>query len=307
MSYIMPLLSAAVLSFALGASAVSGQAPIAPPITPPITPAAIVAQAPAIAWRDIPADELLVMTIEGGKRVVIQLAPAYAPAHVANIRTLAKAHWWDGTSINRVQDNYVVQWGDATEKKTLPPGVKEGLPEAYARSIVNVRLAVTPLGSPDSYAPSAGFVDGWPVAMNGEAAWLPHCYAMVGVGRNASPDAGTGAELYTVIGQATRQLDRNIAVVGRVIEGIQNLSSLPRGSGELSLYTKDEHQVPILAVRLASDLPVADRPAFQVMDTLSPTFVEYLRLRANRKDDFYILPAGGVDLCNAPVPVRVKP
>jgi peptidylprolyl isomerase len=185
--------------------------------------------------------------------------------------------------------------------------VKEGLPEAYARSIANVRLAVTPLGSIDSYAPSAGFVDGWPVAMNGEAAWLPHCYAMVGVGRNSSPDAGTGAELYTVIGQAPRQLDRNIAVVGRVIEGIQHLSSLPRGSGELGFYTKDEHQVPIASVRLASELPVKERPAFQVMDTLSPTFAAYLRLRANRKDDFYILPAGGVDLCNAPVPVRAKP
>ncbi|MDI1295590.1 MAG: peptidylprolyl isomerase, partial [bacterium] len=128
-----------------------------------------------------------------------------------------------------------------------------------------------------------------------------------GVGRNLSPDAGTGAELYTVIGQAPRQLDRNIAVVGRVIEGMASLASLPRGSGDLSFYIGDEKKVPILSVRLASDLAAAQRPHYQVMDVASPSFADYLSLRANRKDDFYNRPAGGVDLCNAPVPVRPAP
>lgn len=274
---------------------------------PPATPAAVVAAAPASAWRAIAAENLLVMTIEGGKRVVIEVAPAFAPRHVANIRALAKAHWWDGTSINRVQDNYVVQWGDATEKKPLPPGLSPTSPADYVRSIANVRLAITPSPSADAYAPKTGYVDGWPMAMDGDGAWLPHCYGFVGVGRNVSPDAGTGAELYAVIGQAPRQLDRNIAVVGRVVEGMAHLSSLPRGSGELGFYTADEKTVPILWARLASELPEAERPHFQVMDVASPSFAAYLRLRANRKDDFYDRPAGGVDLCNAPVPVRAAP
>ncbi|GBH29266.1 peptidylprolyl isomerase [Sphingobium xenophagum] len=274
---------------------------------PPATPAAVVAAAPASAWRAIAAENLLVMTIEGGKRVVIEVAPAFAPRHVANIRALAKAHWWDGTSINRVQDNYVVQWGDATEKKPLPPGLSPTSPADYVRSIANVRLAITPSPSADAYAPKTGYVDGWPMAMDGDGAWLPHCYGFVGVGRNVSPDAGTGAELYVVNGQAPRQLDRNIAVVGRVVEGMAHLSSLPRGSGELGFYTADEKTVPILSVRLASELPEAERPHFQVMDVASPSFAAYLRLRANRKDDFYDRPAGGVDLCNAPVPVRAAP
>ena len=187
---------------------------------PPATPAAVVAAAPASAWRAIAAENLLVMTIEGGKRVVIEVAPAFAPRHVANIRALAKAHWWDGTSINRVQDNYVVQWGDATEKKPLPPGLSPTSSADYVRSIANVRLAITPSPSADAYAPKTGYVDGWPMAMDGDGAWLPHCYGFVGVGRNVSPDAGTGAELYAVNGQAPRQLDRNIAVVGRVVEGM---------------------------------------------------------------------------------------
>jgi peptidylprolyl isomerase len=294
-------LSAAALLASLTA------APVLAADAPATTPSAVIAQAPASAWRVIPAEELLVMTIEGGKRVVIQLAPAFAPRHVANIQVLAKAHWWDGTSINRVQDNYVVQWGDATEKKPMPPGLSATSPEDYTMSIANRRLAITPLSNADPYAPKTGFVGGWPVAMDGSAAWLPHCYGAVGVGRNISPDAGTGAELYTVIGQAPRQLDRNIAVVGRIIEGMANLSSLPRGTGDLGFYTPQEHQVPILSVRLASDLPEAERPHFQVMDVATPSFADYLRLRANRKDDFYDRPAGGVDICNAPVPVRAAP
>ncbi|MEO7465545.1 MAG: peptidylprolyl isomerase [Sphingobium limneticum] len=277
------------------------------PMAAATTPAAVVAQAPAAAWRPIAADELLVMTLEGGKRVVIQLAPGLSPRHVANIVNLAKAHWWDRTSINRVQDNYVAQWGDATEKKPMPPGLSPTSADDYGLPLANRRLAITPLPYADPYAPSTGYVAGWPVAMDGSAAWLPHCYGYVGVGRNLSPDAGTGAELYAVIGQAPRQLDRNIAVVGRVIEGMATLSSLPRGSGELGFYTPQEHPVPILTVRLASELPQAERPRFEMMDTGSQSFADYLRLRANRKDDFYERPAGGVDLCNAPVPVRAAP
>ncbi|MFB0874245.1 MULTISPECIES: peptidylprolyl isomerase [unclassified Sphingobium] len=273
----------------------------------PTTPAAVVAAAPASQWQEIAAEDLLVMTIEDGRRVVIQLAPGFSPTHVGNIRALAQAHWWDGTSINRVQDNYVVQWGDATEKKSLPPGLSPTSPADYVQPIANRRMRVTPLPYPDPYAPSTGFVAGWPVAMDGNGVWLPHCYGFVGVGRNMSPDAGTGAELYAVIGQAPRQLDRNIAVVGRVIEGMAHLSSLPRGSGDLGFYTQSERKVPILSVRLASDMPAAERPRFEVLNSDLDSFTHYLRLRANRKDDFYDRPAGGVDLCNAPVPVRPIP
>jgi peptidylprolyl isomerase len=274
---------------------------------PPATPGAVVAQAPASVWRAVPAQDLLVMTIEGGKRVVIQLAPQFGPRHVANIRALATAHWWDGTSINRVQDNYVVQWGDATEKKPLPAGLAPTSPADYVQPLGGMKAKLTPLPYPDPYAPATGFIDGWPVAIDGDAAWLPHCYGMIGVGRNMSPDAGTGAELYTVIGQAPRQLDRNIAVVGRIVEGMTALTSLPRGSGDLGFYTDAERKLPIVSVRLASDLPQAEQPHVQVMDTGSASFADYLRLRANRKDDFYDRPAGGVDLCNAPVPVRPAP
>ncbi len=127
---------------------------------------------------------------------------------------------------------------------------------------------------------------------------------MVGVGRGYSPDAGSGAELYTVIGHAPRHLDRNIALVGRVVEGIEHLSSLPRGTGDLGFYEDPAQRVPIRSVRLAADLPESERPAFEYLSTESASFANYADARANRRDPFFIEPAGGVDICNIPVPVR---
>src|SRR5215212_1493748 len=76
-----------------------------------LTPTDIVASAPASAWRTIPADDLMVMDLANGGRIVVQLAPQFAPVHVANIRALARANYWNGANVYRVQDNYVAQWG----------------------------------------------------------------------------------------------------------------------------------------------------------------------------------------------------
>jgi peptidylprolyl isomerase len=130
---------------------------------------------------------------------------------------------------------------------------------------------------------------------------------MVGVGRDMAPDTGMGGELYAVIGHAPRHLDRNIALVGRVVEGIEQLSALPRGTETLGFYKTGTVARMIRSVRLASALPAAERPRFQVMRTGSASFGAYVRARANRRDAFFNVPAGGVDLCNAPVPVRRTP
>ncbi|CAN5382527.1 peptidylprolyl isomerase [soil metagenome] len=300
---IMRILHPALLALPLSLLAAPGQGQ-APPKGAAPAPLEIVAAAPASAWKAIDADDLLVMTLAGGERIIIQLTPIFSQAHVGNMRVLAKAHWWDATSVYRVQDNYVVQWGDRSETKPLPPGVTAPLPEDYFATRKALTPAITPLPSRDSYAAETGFLDGWPVAMDRDHVWLPHCYGMVGAGRNLSPDAGNGAELYAVIGHAPRQLDRNIALVGRVIEGIDNLSSLPRGTGEIGFYEKDQAPTPIVSIRLASALPQAERPRFEMMDTTSRAFADYAAARTNRRDPFFNLPAGGADLCNIPVPVR---
>src|SRR5438309_2154827 len=271
-----------------------------------LTPNDIVAGAPAGAWRTIPADDLLVMDLANGGRVVIQLAPQFAPVHVANIQALARANYWAGATVYRVQDNYVAQWGQNESSKPWPAGVTPKPPAEYTRGLKGLRI--TRLQHDDAYAPRVGFSSGWPVAYSPKARWadLTHCYGYVGVGRDLSPDTGTGGELYAVIGHAPRHLDRNIAIVGRVIDGIDKLSSLPRGTEALGFYKDKAQFAPIASVRLASEMREGERPAYEVMDTASPTFARYLSIRANRHDDFYIRPAGGVDLCNVQVPVRKR-
>ena len=298
---------------------------------PAPSPNEIVAQAKADEWIAIAPEDLLVMTLapdaEGSERkVIIQLMPApFSSAWTANIRTFARDGWYDNVTVNRVQDNYVVQWGDATydnpeasgEPKPLPGGLLETSEEEY----VHIRRAAAEdsdeilLWHPkpdirDSYADSATFDRGWPIGFEVSdgtkviTRWPVHCYGMVGVGRNYSPDAGTGAELYTVIGHAPRHLDRNIALVGRIVEGIEHLSSLPRGKGTLGFYEDESRRTAIESIRVASDLPEAEQPAFQYLETRSGTFARYAEARANRRDPFFNVPAGGADICNIPVPIR---
>lgn len=257
-------------------------------------------------WRAIPADELLVMTLAGDRRVVIRLAPRYAPAHVANIRKLASAHWWDGETVYRVHDNYVVQWGDASEKKALPAGVIAQPPAEYGWPRYD---AVTRLMRSDPYSSAAGHsADGWPLATNGKLAWLPHCYGMVGVARDMAPGTGGGGDLYAVIGHGPRHLDRNIAIVGRVLEGIEHLSSLPRGTeGGLGLYKEASQRVPIVSVRLASELPDGERPRFEYRAADNARFAAWVKARENREPPFFEVPAGGADICNVMPPVRRAP
>ncbi|HEX6784123.1 MAG TPA: peptidylprolyl isomerase [Sphingomicrobium sp.] len=290
------LLLVAVAVLAIGAA----------PAKPLPTPNDVVTSAPASAWKAIPSDDLMVMDLANGGRVVVQLAPAFAPVHVANIRALARGSYWNGATVYRVQDNYVAQWGLNDSDKPWPKGVNPKPPAEYTRLLKGLRI--TALGNADPYAPGAGFVDGWPVGYSPKGGWatLAHCYGSVGVGRDLAPDTGTGGELYAVIGHGPRQLDRNIALVGRVVDGIDKLSTLPRGTEALGFYKDKSQYAPIVSIRMASDVPAQDRPSYEVMDTNSPSFARYLKLRANRHDAFYEQPAGGVDLCNVSVPVRKR-
>jgi peptidylprolyl isomerase len=306
-------LTAAALLLAASASAQPGRwQPHA--VTGATEPADVIAHSAAADWRAIDPENLLVVDLADangipGGRVIIELAPEFAPVHVANMRRFARAGWWNAATIYRVQDNYVAQWGNGDAQAAMPEGVVAQPPAEYERPLAG--LAIRPLGFPDSYAPVVGHVNGWPVAWDPRrrTAWLTHCYASVGVGRDLAPSTGTGGELYAVIGHSPRHLDRNIANVGRVIEGIALLSARPRGTGQLGFYQTDaaEVPIPIRAVRVAADMPESERPQFEVMRSDTATFAAYVRGRANRGGQFFQIPQGGVDVCNVNVPVRRRP
>lgn len=269
---------------------------------PVLSPAEIVAQAPEGAWRSVASDRLLVMRLGNGVRVVIELAPEFSPIHVANVVRLARAHAWDDGAIIRVQDNYVVQWRVKDEAAPLPSGFVRNPPAEYERLLSG--LDYRPFGYPDPYAPKVGIAAGWPVGSDGTKIWPAQCFGTVGVGRDMPPDTGDGRELYVVNGEAPRQLDRNLAVIGRVLVGMESLGALQWGTSALGFYADAHQNVAIRSVTLAADLPQAIRPKVQVMRTDSPAFEAYLAARAARRDRFFVRPAQGVALCNALIPSR---
>ena len=270
------------------------------------TMAEVIAASSPADWRLLDPANTVYLTLDSG-RVVIELAPAFAPEHAANIRTLVRGGYFDGLAVIRSQDNFVVQWGDPDGKRPLG-AARATLPPEFTVPIA-AATPFTVLPDVDGYAPQVGFVDGFPAARDPASgqAWLAHCYAMMGAGRGNEPDSGNGAELYVVTGHAPRQLDRNIALVGRVVQGMELLSTLPRGTGPLGFYEQPSQYVPIRSARLAADLPPAERLPLEVMRTDTPTFAALVESRRNRSDDWYRVPAGHIDLCNVPIPVRPRP
>lgn len=268
---------------------------------PPPPPRSTAHEAVTGDWRPIPDDELLVMRLAGGRTVTIRLAAWAAPLHVAQIRRLAAAHWWDAASVYRVQENWVAQWGDASEEKPLPVGVTAQVdPEfevpRFAPAVLMARR--------NPHARASGITaDGWPVASDGAGhAWLPHCYAMVGVARDADPRSGSGAELFTPIGQSARRLDRNYTVVGRIIDGMANLSALARSDAPMGVYADPAQRTPIEWVRLASELPAAERPRFAYRAADNPRFAAAVRRRENPPPP--TIGSGAIDVCEMPLEIR---
>ena len=256
-------------------------------------------------WRPLDPQNTLYLDIAAG-RVVIEMAPVFAPNHVANIKALVHENYFDGLAIMRSQDNWVVQWGDPDEKNPKPiKNAKRTLPGEFTVPLKN-DTQFTRLPDFDGYAPQVGFSNGFPSGRDPKTgqAWLTHCYATVGVGRDNASDSGGGTELYVVIGNAPRHLDRNITVVGRVVAGMPLLSTLPRGTGAAGFYDKPEQNVPIKSIRLAADVPEAERSNYEVMRTETATYKAVVEAQRNRGGPWTKVPAGYIELCNAPLPAR---
>ena len=122
------------------------------PVQGATEPSEVIARSTAEDWRAIDPENLLVMDLADGGRVVIELAPAFAPIHVANIRRFARAGWWSNATVYRVQDNYVAQWGNGDAQGTLPDGIVRQPPAEYERPLAG--LPVRPLVNREGEIPS---------------------------------------------------------------------------------------------------------------------------------------------------------
>jgi len=295
---------ALALSALLLSTALAGARAATAPEKQPRTGAEVLAASSAADWRALEPQNTLYLELPAG-RVIIELAPLFAPHHVANVTALAHGHYYDGLAIMRAQDNYVVQWGDAEGKRAVGDAQRT-LAAEFERPLRG--LTITRLPDPDTYAGVTGFVDGFPVAADpaSSRAWLVHCYGMVGAGRDNDVDSGGGTELYVVIGQAPRHLDRNVTLLGRVVSGMEILAVMPRGTGALGFYERPEQRVPLRSLHLASEVPAAQRTELQMLRTDTATFQAYLAARRNRLEEWFKVPAGHIDVCNVPIPVRAR-
>jgi peptidylprolyl isomerase len=270
----------------------------------PLTTADIIAKSSPSDWRPLDPQRTLYLDLSTG-RVIIELAPEFAPRHVANILALVREGYFNGLAIMRVQDNYVVQWGDADNKRAIRTA-KKTLNAEFDRPASGVPFTALP--DPDTYAAQTGFSNGFAAARDSATgtAWLTHCYGAVGAGRDTDANSGGGAELYAVIGHSPRHLDRNITLVGRVVKGIELFSVLPRGTGNLGFYEKPEQRVPLRAVRVAADVPEAERTPLEIFRTDTPAFAALIESRRTRADEWFKYKVGRVEVCNVPVPVRER-
>lgn len=293
---------------ALAAMSLAAQFAYAAELAPKPTVSDIVKESKPADWRPLDPENTIYMELPAG-RVVIELAPDFAPQNAANIRALAREKYYDGLYIIRSHDNYVVQWGDPDEEHPRPfKTAKEKVTGEFTAPIANDKRFVR-MKDKDGYAAQVGHSNGFPSARDPKTGrtWLTHCYGMIGVARDTAPDSGNGSQLYVVSGHAPRHLDQNITVVGRVVAGMPLLSVMPRGTGNLGFYEKAEQRTQIKSVRLAADVPAAERSNYEVMRTEAPIYARVVEAARNRGGPWTVFAPNHVELCNAPIPVRQKP
>jgi peptidylprolyl isomerase len=294
----VPRLSAALTALALAGL---GLARGADADDRPRTSAEVLEATSADDWRSPDPENTLYLEVGTG-RVVVELAPTFAPKHAARMKALTRKGYYDGLTIIRVQENYVVQGADGEDADEAAAGGP--IAAEFTRRGLD-GLAFTPIPGPDGYAPETGFSDGFPAARRTatDEAWLVHCPAAFAMPRGNEPDSGSNG-FYVVIGHAPRHLDRNTTVFGRVLWGMSHLTTLPRGTGSMGFYETPEERQPIRSIRVAADVPETERLALEVLRTDTETFGAYLESRRNRREAWFHEPLGYVDVCNVPLPVR---
>jgi peptidylprolyl isomerase len=267
-----------------------------PRIRPSIrtTAVAIALTAPLTAtaadwWPLDPANTLVIDTTKG--RIVIEMRPDFAPLAVARIKLLAHEHLYDGLLFHRVLDHYVDQTGNPNNRDG-GASTHPNLPPEFRFTLKPSQIDATATQTPDSLT---GFVGATPFAAAPNPqdkttwrAWGVYCPGVVGMGRQAAPDTAN-SEIFFMRAE-NRSLDHDYTVWGRVVAGLQAVQSIAVGF-------PPPHPDRILRARLAADLPPADQPHLQVMDTSSPAFHALVaKTRHEKGADF--------NVCDVEIPVR---
>jgi peptidylprolyl isomerase len=286
------LLTAASAAALLSGPALAQEAATPAPPPPPPAPT---------DWRAIaPGDLLVVDTTKG--RILVELAPELAPAHVDRIKLLAARGFYDNLAWHRVIDWFMAQTGD-------PLGTGEGqswYPDLKGEFTFRrgPDMAFTAVAAPTGAL--VGFVRSVPVQTQPDDlmvgtgdkkvhGWGLYCPGVAGMARDEGND--TANSQFFLMRQAYPALDKRYTVWGRVVSGLDVVRALKASPNPDGIVTEPDRMT---RVRLASDLPEAERPAVRMMNTASAAFRALAeQARQGRGADFSV--------CDIDVPVQVTP
>ena len=263
------------------------------------SPADILTASTPDEWRALDPENLLVIELERGN-VIVAFSTALAQAHVAQVKALAREGFYDGLSFYRVIDGFVAQGGDALEAREIKTAAKTMVAEF--EQPVTIEISFNAIKDADGYADQVGFVGSIPAGVNvaDETIWHLHCTGAFAFGRNNEKDSAS-TEFYITL-QPQRYLDRNLSVFGRVVEGMEHLQALRRVSPPET--AEDDMGETIITMRVGSDLPAAEQPALEILDSASAAFADYYESRRNRPEPFFHFRHNFMDVCQFGVPVR---
>jgi len=251
----------------------------------------LAAALPAVAqtWHPLdPAQTLVIDTTKG--RILVEMRPELAPRAVERVILLAHEQVYDGLLFHRVIDHFVDQTGNPNNKDGGTSAHPDLTPEFSFRLEAGNYLPVA--RAADGIA---GFVGSLPIAGGAPrpsdgrvGAWAAYCAGVVGMGRQEAPGSAN-SEIFFMRDPA-RRLDHDYTAFGRVVVGLDVVRAIAVGEPPAA---PDR----MLRVRLAADLPDADRPRFERMDEHDPAFAALVaKARAAKGADFSV--------CDIEVPVR---
>ncbi|CAN5833001.1 peptidylprolyl isomerase [soil metagenome] len=247
-------------------------------------------------WRPLDPENLLVIDTTRG-RMIVEMAPVLAPQSVARVKLLAREGVYDGLQFHRVIEGFVNQTGNPNNRDG---GVSKHpdlpLEATFKLKMASYRAVATPSDA------TMGFLGSVPIAtVSGKEAlrstdgairaWGAYCSGVAGMGRQAAEDTGN-SEIFFMRG-AARRLDRDYAVWGRIVAGADVNSVIAVGEPPVKPDL-------MLKVRVAADIPEAERPHLSILSQDSAAFRTLVRqTRMARGADFSI--------CDLEIPVRVDP
>lgn len=258
-------------------------------------------------WRTPSPDNLVYMQVEEGT-VVIELAPFMAPKQVKRFIDRIREGYYTNTDFYRVIDGFVAQGGDMSEKKESK--YSSTLNAEFTRKIAKQSDFLL-IQQPDFKAPQTGFLNGFAAGQDPKTGeeWLLHCPGIIGFARNNDSEWVTG-DFYITLGQAPRQLDRNMTVLGKVIYGMPILQRVRRAElgAEAGIIEEAKKRSIITAINMANDIPSDQRIEVQVQSQTSNAFTERIaNARTLSNDFFHYKGNGNIDICYYNLATRIKP